>query len=81
MLTHTAGVQLAPHQVLVVGVGPGAVATPLNLSTMQDPALLVNLNNTIPLGRMARPEEIASPEERGDVKGVLASSCAGRNAG
>jgi glucose 1-dehydrogenase len=60
MLTRTAGVELAPHNILVVGVGPGAVATPINTSTMQDPALLQKLNNAIPLGRMARPEEIAS---------------------
>jgi len=53
-------VELAPHNILVVGVGPGAVATPINLGTMQDPALLQKLNNAIPLGRMARPEEIAS---------------------
>jgi glucose 1-dehydrogenase len=60
MLTRTAGVELAPHNILVVGVGPGAVATPINLSTMKDPALLKKLNDAIPLGRMARPEEIAS---------------------
>jgi glucose 1-dehydrogenase len=60
MLTRTAGVELAPHNILVVGVGPGAVATPINLSTMNDPALLQKLNAAIPLGRMARPEEIAS---------------------
>ena len=30
MLTRTAGVELAPHGVLVVGVGPGAVATSIN---------------------------------------------------
>ena len=60
MLTRTAGVELAPHNILVVGVGPGAVATPINLSTMNDPALLKKLNSAIPLGRMARPEEIAS---------------------
>ncbi len=60
MLTRTAGVELAPHNILVVGVGPGAVATPINLGTMNDPALLQKLNNAIPLGRMARPEEIAS---------------------
>ena len=60
MLTRTAGVELAPHNILVVGVGPGAVATPINLSTMNDPALLKKLNAAIPLGRMARPEEIAS---------------------
>jgi len=60
MLTRTAGVELAPHNILVVGVGPGAVATPINLSTMNDPALLKKLDSAIPLGRMARPEEIAS---------------------
>lgn len=60
MLTRTAGVELAPHNVLVVGVGPGAVATPINLSTMNDPAKLKKLDDAIPIGRMARPEEIAS---------------------
>jgi len=33
MLTRTAGVELAKHNILVVGVGPGAVATPINLAT------------------------------------------------
>ena len=60
MLTRTAGVELAPHNILVVGVGPGAVATPINLSTMNDPALLKKLDCAIPLGRMAKPEEIGS---------------------
>ena len=60
MLTRTAGVELAPHNILVVGVGPGAVATPINLSTMKDPTLMKNLDSAIPQGRMARPEEIAS---------------------
>src|SRR3989454_4274121 len=60
MLTRTAGVELARHNILVVGVGPGAVATPINLSTMNDPAKLAQLDAAIPLGRMARPEEIAN---------------------
>jgi len=60
MLTRTAGLELAKHNVLVVGVGPGAVATPINLSTMSDPSKLAQLDAAIPLGRMARPEEIAS---------------------
>jgi glucose 1-dehydrogenase len=59
MLTRTSGVELARHNILVVGVGPGAVATPINLFTMNDPAKLAQLNAAIPLGRMARPEEIA----------------------
>ncbi|MGH8746485.1 MAG: SDR family NAD(P)-dependent oxidoreductase [Burkholderiales bacterium] len=60
MLTRTAGVELAPHGILVLGVGPGAVATPINQSTMSDPGLLHKLDAAIPLGRMARPEEIGS---------------------
>jgi glucose 1-dehydrogenase len=59
MLTRTAGVELAPMGIRVVGVGPGAVATPINATTMKDPALMEKLNAAIPLGRMARPEEIA----------------------
>jgi len=60
MLTRTAGVELAKHNILVVGVAPGAVATPINLVTMKDPALLAKLNAAIPLGRMADPKEIGS---------------------
>src|SRR6201989_3054343 len=60
MLTRTAGVELAPHNILVVGVAPGAVATPINVSTMDDPAKLAPLNAGIPVGRMARPGESPS---------------------
>ena len=60
MLARTAGVELAPHKILVAGVGPGAVATPINTSTMNDPALLKKLDDAIPVGRMAQPSEIAS---------------------
>src|SRR4030095_8304587 len=67
MLTRTAGVELAPHNILVVGVAPGAVATPINLVTMKDPALMQRLNTAIPIGRMATPAEI------GNVVAFLAS--------
>jgi glucose 1-dehydrogenase len=60
MLTRTAGVELAPHNICVVGVGPGAVNTPINAQTIADPAALAKLNSAIPIGRMAEPEEIAS---------------------
>jgi glucose 1-dehydrogenase len=42
----------------MVGVGP-AVATPIDLSTMKDPAKLAQSDAAIPLGRLARSEEIA----------------------
>ncbi|MGO8869875.1 MAG: SDR family NAD(P)-dependent oxidoreductase [Acidimicrobiales bacterium] len=60
MLTRTAGVELAPHGILVVGVGPGAVDTPINKSTVGDPALLAKLDAAIPIGRLAQPAEIAN---------------------
>jgi len=60
MLTRTAGVELAPHGILVVGVGPGAVDTPINKATVADPALLKKLDAAIPIGRLAEPEEIAN---------------------
>ena len=60
MLTRTAGVELAPHQITVVGVGPGAVITPINKPTLDDPVKLKTINAAIPLGHMAEPEEIAS---------------------
>jgi len=60
MLTRTAGVELGPQGVQVVGVGPGAVATPINTSTMNDPEKMKTLDAAIPLGRMAEPSEIAS---------------------
>ncbi len=60
MLTRTAGVELAPHNILVVGVGPGAVNTPINKATVADPEALRTLDAAIPLGRLAEPEEIGS---------------------
>ena len=60
MLTRTAGLELAPHGILVTGVGPGAVDTPINASTVGNPELLAKLNASIPIGRLAEPEEIAS---------------------
>jgi glucose 1-dehydrogenase len=60
MLTRTAGVELAPHNILVVGVGPGAVITPINLPTLNDPEKLAKVKAAIPIGRMADPAEIGS---------------------
>ena len=71
MLTRTAGVELAPHGITVVGVGPGAVDTPINKATVADPAKLKTLNAAIPLGRLAEPDDIAG------VVAFLAGDAAG----
>ena len=59
MLTRTAGVELGEHGVRVINIGPGAVATPINASTMSDPEKMKALDAAIPLGRLAEPGEIA----------------------
>ena len=71
MLTRTAGVELGAHGIRVVNIAPGAVSTPINAVTEQDPAKLSALDAAIPLGRMARSGEIA------DVVVFLASGKAG----
>ncbi len=71
MLTRTAGVELGPHGIRVVNIAPGAVTTPINATTENDPAKLKSLDAAIPLGRMALPGEIA------DVVVFLASGKAG----
>jgi glucose 1-dehydrogenase len=60
MLTRTAGVELAPHGITVVGVAPGAVHTPIDAVTLADPTARARLEAAIPLGRVAEPEEIAA---------------------
>jgi len=71
MLARTAGVELGEHGIRMVNVAPGAVSTPINASTEGDPEKLAELNDAIPLGRMAHAHEIA------DVVVFLASGKAG----
>jgi len=60
MLTRTAGVELASHGILVINVGPGAVATPIDAATLANPQQKARLDAAIPLGRVAQPDEIAN---------------------
>jgi glucose 1-dehydrogenase len=71
MLTRTAGVELGAHDIRVINIAPGAVATPINASTEANPAEMKALDAAIPLGRMAQSSEIA------DVVIFLASGKAG----
>ena len=67
MLARTAGVELGEHNIRMVNIAPGAVETPINRVTMEDPVQLQKLDAAIPLQRMAKPQEIA------DVVTFLAS--------
>lgn len=70
MLTRNSAVELGPHGIRVVGVAPGAVDTPINARTVDDPSAMTRLDAAIPLGAMARPEQI------GEVVAFLASDAA-----
>ncbi len=59
MLMRTIAVELAPHSITVNNIGPGAIDTPLDTSTKDDPQKYKQLLSEIPLGRMGQPEEVA----------------------
>jgi NAD(P)-dependent dehydrogenase (short-subunit alcohol dehydrogenase family) len=50
----------ASRGIRVNGVHPGATETPMNAALMADAVALRALEESIPLGRMARPEEVAA---------------------
>ena len=70
MLMRTIAVELAPHQITVNNIGPGAVDTPIDAATKADPEKYAALLREIPLGRMAKPEEV------GELAVYLASDAA-----
>ena len=51
---------LSPHGILVNTLAVGAVETDMNAAVLQDPDALKAVENGIPLGRMATPQEIAT---------------------
>ena len=60
MLMRTAAVELAPYQITVNNIGPGAIDTPLDKPTKDDPQKYKTLLSEIPLARMGKPEEVAN---------------------
>jgi glucose 1-dehydrogenase len=59
MLCRNLALELAPHGIRIVNVAPGAIATPINEDTLQDPEKKRALENEIPVGRIGEPEEVA----------------------
>lgn len=59
MLMRNAALELAQFNIRVNNVAPGAIATPINTATLNDPEKLAILSRIIPLARMGKPEEVA----------------------
>lgn len=60
MLTRAFALELAPHNIRVVGVAPGVTETGMNVDLRSRPQDAARLRDLVPLGRLAKPEEIAS---------------------
>ncbi len=58
-MTTTLALRYARDGIRVVAVGPGWVMTPMNADLEVDPEALGRVEDMIPMGRVARPEEIA----------------------
>ncbi|MCL5025943.1 MAG: SDR family oxidoreductase [Chloroflexi bacterium] len=59
MLCRDLALELAPYHIRIVNVGPGAIATPINRQTLEDPDKRKALEREIPLGYIGKPEEVA----------------------
>lgn len=59
MLMRTIAVELAPHNITVNNIAPGAIDTPINAATEENPKKMDALLAEIPLDRMGRPDEVA----------------------
>jgi glucose 1-dehydrogenase len=59
MLMRTIAVELAPHQITVNNIGPGAIYTPIDKDVETNAKLNNQILAEIPLGRWGKPEEVA----------------------
>ncbi len=59
MMTRTICLELAPYNITVNNIAPGAVHTPIDADVEADPEKMAALLKEIPLHRMGQPEEIA----------------------
>ena len=59
-MMRTLAVELAPHDIAVNNIAPGAIDTPMDAPLKQDPDAMKELLAEIPLGRMGKPEEVAN---------------------
>ncbi len=60
MMARNLAVELGPLGITVNNIAPGAIETPINTKLLSDPKLLAALTQNIPLGRLGKPEDVAS---------------------
>lgn len=60
MLTRNLATELAPLNIRINNVAPGAISTPINQKLLQSPELLEGLLKNIPVKRLGKPEDVAS---------------------
>ncbi|MES2307989.1 MAG: glucose 1-dehydrogenase [Verrucomicrobiota bacterium] len=59
MLMRDLAIELAPFNITVNNIAPGAIATPINEKLLNNPTLLKTLLGNIPLNRLGKPEDVA----------------------
>ena len=60
MMMRNLAVELGPHGITINNVAPGAIETPINTKLMNNPQELNALLQNIPLGRLGKPNDVAS---------------------
>jgi glucose 1-dehydrogenase len=60
MMMRNLCIELAPHGITANNIAPGAIATPINQSVLDNPIAFKNAVSEIPLGRFGKPDEVAS---------------------
>ena len=60
MMMRNLAMELAPHGINCNNIAPGAIATPINQSVLDDPQASKNAISEIPWGRFGTPAEVAS---------------------
>jgi len=59
MLCRDLAIELAPYNITVNNVAPGAIETPINTALLNDKAKLASLLANIPLKRLGKPADVA----------------------
>lgn len=60
MLTRNLATELAPLNIRINNVAPGAIATPINKKLMETPELLEGVLDNIPMRKLGTPEDVAA---------------------